>query len=74
MSDETRKTGKLDEYDNIQQFGHIKYHEDEDMVYLSPEEAQGKGLKEGSKITFTIRKDGSKVHAVDVEVVDVEVK
>ncbi|QXH55643.1 hypothetical protein [Pseudomonas maumuensis] len=67
MSEATRKTGKLVEYDAVKKWGWIEYDEDEDKVYLAPAEAEGLELEEECEVTFTIKMTGSTPQAVGVK-------
>ncbi|MFG0632157.1 hypothetical protein [Pseudomonas sp. xss_2] len=64
----TGKTGPVFEYDESRHFGRIKYRHNGEWVYLPPEEADGKYLKNGDVVIFDIIIDveSEQPHATNV--------
>ncbi|QVM89265.1 hypothetical protein JYG34_14615 [Pseudomonas entomophila] len=67
MSEATRKTGTLVEYDEVKKWGWIRYDKHQDKVYLAPGEVGSLELEEECEVTFAIEMNGSTPHAVRVE-------
>lgn len=71
MSEVTRNTGKLSDYDKEGKWGWIKDDKSKEKVYLSTAVVESLklelDLEEGCEVTFTIeKKEGANPQAVDV--------
>ncbi|MGX1021426.1 cold shock CspA family protein [Pseudomonas sp. Y3 TE3536] len=67
MIEEWGMTGKVVEYDEDEEYGHIDKKHGGRRVYLPFNEAKGKGLKDGIEVTFDIKMVGDVPYAINVK-------